>query len=304
MLSVTHQSFIKQLCDYFLEDEMRLELLEALLNNAPLEGIDQVLFKSLTKCGLALYTKDGLRLTKEGRVFANGVAGYPKFKKSGGLQEAKIGLSLFANRTFDCYLDLGCGFGFPTMEVCKEVVIKQTIGIDLELLAVLLAYHFASLEPEGFSDTKIYFVNAKSEKLPFTDNSFDLITAIRSLPYMNPFVTLQEVSRVMKPGALGLLQLHSPGLFIVQLKKELRRYNLRSVAYNSIGVLNSFFLNAVRLPFKILIHDGVPSGQNKQGFMRLLRACGLELLEWFDGKDRSRPVAVFHKRRSVRQHVR
>jgi len=292
-----HQSFIKQLCDYFLEDEMRLELLEALLNNAPLEGIDQVLLKSLTKCGLTFYTKDGLRLTKEGRVFANGVLGYPKFKKFGGLHAAKVGLSLFADHTFERCLDLGCGFGFSTMEVCRYLDIKQAYGIDIESLAVLLAKHFASLE--SFSNTRIFFANAKGEKLPFADNSFDLITAIRSLPYMNPFLALQEAARVMKPGALGLLQLHSPGLFIVQLKKELRKCNLRSVAYNSIGLLNSFFLNAVRLPFKILIRNGIPSGQSKQGFGRLLRNYGLELLGWFNSKDKFRPVVVLRKKPSA-----
>lgn len=292
-----HQSFIKQLCDYFLEDEMRLELLKALLNNAPLEGIDQVLFKGLTKCSLTLYTKDGLRLTKEGRIFANGVLGYPKFKKSGGLHAAKVGLSLFADHTFERCLDLGCGFGFSTMEVCRYLEIKQAIGIDIESLAILLAKHFASLE--GFSNTRIFFANAKGEKLPFAGNSFDLITAIRSLPYMNPFLALQEAARVMKPGAFGLLQLHSPGLFIVQLKKELRRCNLRSVAYNSIGVLNSIFLNISPFLKVLIIRNGVPSGQTKKGFITLLKDYGLELLGWFDSKDKFRPVVVLRKKPSA-----
>ncbi|MFC1569147.1 class I SAM-dependent methyltransferase [bacterium] len=98
-----------------------------------------------------------------------------------------------------CVLDIGCGLGFPLIEIAQRLGDSSRVyGIDpweqaLERIRLKCqVYHIQNVETiQGFG-----------EKLPFEDDTFDLIvsnngiTNVQDLP-----LTLQECGRVSKPNA-------------------------------------------------------------------------------------------------------
>jgi ubiquinone/menaquinone biosynthesis C-methylase UbiE len=115
---------------------------------------------------------------------------------------------LFANVTDETdWLDLGCGHQlFPKWmtgwQKDQEILSsrsKSFVGIDYDLRSLL----------EHRALTKK--VRGNIERLPFRDQSFDLITANVVLEHVkDPRSMLKEVSRILKPG--GNFIFHTPNL--------------------------------------------------------------------------------------------
>lgn len=97
-------------------------------------------------------------------------------------------------------LDVGCGTGYFSRRFREKDL--QVTAIDSSLLMLEYAYQQSS---------DINFMQARAEGLPFADNSFDYVTAITSLCFVeSPEGVLQEMWRVAKKGILlGLLNRHS-----------------------------------------------------------------------------------------------
>ncbi len=91
-------------------------------------------------------------------------------------------------------VDLGCGTGIytiPTMEYAKEV-----IGIDSS--KQMLDY------ANGKSD-KAKWVLGDAHKIPLEDNSVDTVLCIGILEYIDRFVVLREVNRILKNQGKAIL---------------------------------------------------------------------------------------------------
>lgn len=100
------------------------------------------------------------------------------------------------------YLDLGCGDGYITCWFAREMGAKEVFAIDIDDDALKKA------EERGI---KTFKINLSSEKLPFPDNYFDLVTAFEVIEHLiNPDNMLREVKRVLKP--TGLFVLSTPNL--------------------------------------------------------------------------------------------
>lgn len=91
------------------------------------------------------------------------------------------------------YLDLGCGEG----DLIKTVspFVKKAVGADIALNRLQLAKQ-KTKQLSNVSFVKHDF----DEKLPFADNSFDLISSLSVMEYIyDPYAHLQELHRVLKP---------------------------------------------------------------------------------------------------------
>lgn len=75
-------------------------------------------------------------------------------------------------------LDVGCGSGFVTRLIARTCEGSRMIGLDSEMDTLALAEQMA--DRDGLSD-KISFVKGDVTKLPFPDNSFELVTSHRLL---------------------------------------------------------------------------------------------------------------------------
>jgi SAM-dependent methyltransferase len=92
-------------------------------------------------------------------------------------------------------LDIGCGDGALALELLQRGASSVT-GCDLDPRMVAHAAAEA-----GRRSATVRFVMADAERLPFRDDSFDLVTMITVLAFMaRPQAAAQEIARVLRPG--------------------------------------------------------------------------------------------------------
>ena len=97
-------------------------------------------------------------------------------------------------------LDLGCGEGrhiFASMEAFPNM---QCVGLDPHLES--LDKSLEGLEFfESISNKKTSFLSGSAYKLPFGDNTFDMIICSEVLEHLHEYKeAINEVHRVLKPG--------------------------------------------------------------------------------------------------------
>lgn len=91
-------------------------------------------------------------------------------------------------------LDLGCGTGAGTLFLAREFPTAGIRGVDLSEEMVAKAQSKVGLDP----DARVSFRVGDASKLPFSDDSFDLVTQV------NMPIFFREISRVLRPGG-GLI---------------------------------------------------------------------------------------------------
>lgn len=108
-------------------------------------------------------------------------------------------LNIPANATV---LDIGCGDGRVLKTLKKNSPLWRLYGVDVSEPNV------EALVREGFN---IYLTDVNLEKLPFQDNSFDLIMMLNVIEHLvDPDNALSEAYRILKKG--GLLLVTTPNL--------------------------------------------------------------------------------------------
>ena len=105
-----------------------------------------------------------------------------------------------------CYLDIGCFDGSITKSIAKHFKLHklQTHGVDI------LNYSLDMNQPNYYND--ITFTQYDGKILPYSDNSFDLITCLMMLHHINQenlCILLSEINRVMKPNGIVILREHN-----------------------------------------------------------------------------------------------
>ena len=98
----------------------------------------------------------------------------------------------------DRVLDIGCGTGFATEALIQES--EHVYGLDQSPHQLERAFEkFGRLGP-------VAFTLGDAERLPFADNSFDVVWSSGSIEYWpNPVAALRECRRVGKPGGQVLV---------------------------------------------------------------------------------------------------
>src|SRR4029077_14329966 len=108
-------------------------------------------------------------------------------------------------------LEVGCGAGVDLARFARGGA--TVAGVDLAASAIDLAR--ANFEQQGLQGR---FEIADGERLPFADNSFDLVYAHGVVQYTaNPRRLVEECRRVLKPGGDAIFQVHNrlSGLYVL-----------------------------------------------------------------------------------------
>lgn len=102
-------------------------------------------------------------------------------------------VSKLPNKSNISIVDLGCGTGFFTNILASKY--EHVYGVDLSKEMLEFA--------ESKSTYKIEWIEADAFKLPFEENSIDVIYSNLMIQWCNPLADLlKEISRVLKPGGL------------------------------------------------------------------------------------------------------
>ncbi|MFD4930802.1 class I SAM-dependent methyltransferase [Peribacillus butanolivorans] len=106
-------------------------------------------------------------------------------------------------------LDLGCGNGLITNVMSS--ISKNVYGMEIDIDKVNEA-------KEKYK--KPFFINRDIQKLPFEDNTFDIITSFSVLQYVDWKKTLCEIHRVLKPnGKIVFLENLKGNPFVILYRK-------------------------------------------------------------------------------------
>ena len=107
----------------------------------------------------------------------------------------------------DIILDVGCGGGINIKRMAEKA--KKVYGIDYSQESVNLS---KEVNEDNIRQGKVEILKGSVEKLPFEDNTFDIITAFETI-YFWPDIEkcFREVKRVLKPEGLFLIGLESNG---------------------------------------------------------------------------------------------
>lgn len=108
---------------------------------------------------------------------------------------------IIKNLKFKNCLDIGCASGFMISEISKSFPDAEYSGIDVFDKAVIAAKK---------NYPAIKFNVASADKLPFKDNSFDLILFYETIEHVeNPLKCLEEIKRILKKDGTLILTMDS-----------------------------------------------------------------------------------------------
>jgi SAM-dependent methyltransferase len=130
-------------------------------------------------------------------------------------------------------LELGCGAG-RTAAIVLERFLCSYVGIDASPLMLKRARAF--LSPHRSRVTLFQFDLRKS-KLPFPDNSFDVIFAESVLAILDPAQIIPECSRMLKPDGLLVWNDRIWGNKIpLEVQKELNDLSLHALGFHAASL--------------------------------------------------------------------
>ena len=99
--------------------------------------------------------------------------------------------------SYESLLDVGCGTGF-LMELLTKQRPARYCGVDLSDEMIRVA--------KGKQIEGVEFVVSSADKLPYPDETFDIVTCSQSFHhYPYPEKAMQEAKRVLRPGGLYIL---------------------------------------------------------------------------------------------------
>jgi ubiquinone/menaquinone biosynthesis C-methylase UbiE len=108
--------------------------------------------------------------------------------------------------THPLVLDVATGTGRIPLALCHHARFEGHI-VALDLSQKMLAQAVTKIQTEHFEDY-VTFIWTDGIKLPFDDNSFDVVTCMEALEFMpEPETVLHELSRVLRPGGILLTTL-------------------------------------------------------------------------------------------------
>lgn len=87
-----------------------------------------------------------------------------------GVEEYRLIASLLAAKQGETLLDVGCGTGYFTRLLAKNVAVENVVGTDIDLGLLRFA--------AAHSSRCVSYVGADARQLPFRDGSFDLLPAL------------------------------------------------------------------------------------------------------------------------------
>ena len=140
------------------------------------------------------------------------------------------GLKHLNIKSDDIILDISCGGGININRMAKDA--KKVYGIDYSIESVKLS---KKVNEKFIEEQKVEIIEGNVEKLPFEDNTFDIVTAFETV-YFWPNIEkcFGEVKRILKPGGTFLIGLETNGSdnFIMKFWKnfiDMETYNDKEI---------------------------------------------------------------------------
>jgi len=150
------------------------------------------------------------------------------------IERAESLLDLIEIKPGQDLLEIGCGGGPVSMHVSRKYNVK-VVGTDVDEEQIKKAQNIA----EGLKNTA--FLVADATRLPFGDESFDIILSINVLHHISNWMdALREITRVLRDGGYLVL---SELLFTRWTQSMGRLYSKQAYGITTLENLDSFIDN-------------------------------------------------------------
>jgi SAM-dependent methyltransferase len=154
---------------------------------------------------------------------------------------AKWGLSHLSIRKQDTILDVGCGGGGTVHKLAKIAKNGKVYGIDYSNESIVVS---RMTNKQFVRMGRVEIRQSSVSCLPFSDNMFDLVTAVNTHNYWPDLVTdMREILRVLKPGGKLIIigSMYEGGKDDGRNQKYA---DLIEIAFPSVKELGEIFLRA------------------------------------------------------------
>lgn len=181
-------------------------------------------------------------------------------------------------------LDVGCGAGQELLPFVRD---KKAVGVGIDI-APGAGISGRKLFATSQASANVDFVRGTAEALPFYSHSFDVIICRIALPYTNNRRTLDEISRVLRPGGVLLLKIHHARFYLRELSKSLFSLNVLVVMHDLQVLLAGMVYHVTgRQPRSYL--TGKETFQTRWLLQRELRRRGLSIVREMDDSSPAAP---------------
>lgn len=148
-------------------------------------------------------------------------------------------------------VDLACGSGQSTFDLGHHF--RQTVGVDISKAQIECALEKANTLGRG----DVEFVVCPASKLPFEDESVDLMTCSQAWYFLDPNAVFGEIDRVLKkPGVLAVYCYGRPVLPLEKCDKLFHDFSSNMIwqegPYGNVWqVVNQHHCRNMKLPYPL-----------------------------------------------------
>ena len=131
-------------------------------------------------------------------------------------------------------LDVGCGGGKTVSRLAERAPLGKVFGIDYS--ADMVEYS-KKLNKKLVAEDRVEIVEGSVEKTGFSDDFFDLVTAIETYYFWSSFSdAVQEIRRVLKPGGQFLMvnEMVKDGVYDVKAAKTIEQAHVDLISLDDI----------------------------------------------------------------------
>jgi len=131
-------------------------------------------------------------------------------------------------------LDVGCGGGKTVNRLAQRATLGKVFGIDYS--ADMVEYS-KKVNKKLIAENRVEIVEGSVAKMVFSDNFFDLVTAIETYYFWPSFSdALQEIRRVLKPDGKLLMvnEMVKDGVYDVKYAKTIEQAHVHLIPLDEI----------------------------------------------------------------------
>jgi ubiquinone/menaquinone biosynthesis C-methylase UbiE len=125
-------------------------------------------------------------------------------------------------------LDVGCGAGQELRPFLGGS--SRTLGVGVDVSAEA-GHAGRELFAADYPDSRVAFIRAPAEHLPFRSASFDVVICRLALPYTDNVRALAEMARIVRPGGALILKFHHARYYGLKLWDSLATGRIKSALH-------------------------------------------------------------------------